>query len=256
MDSSASPTRPVVLVAACLQEVDGHTAYVTRRPYIEALLLAGCRPLIVPGAGIDDVDSLLDLADGVLLTGSPSNVHASRYDEPVRDESLPQDAERDAWTLQLIPRAIDRGIPLLGICRGFQEINVALGGSLHQAVHEAPGLADHRPGESEPPARRYAPAHPVDLVSGGLLETLLGVSTIIVNSVHGQGVKRLAGSLRAEALAPDGLVEAFTAPAGTGFSLGVQWHPEWQAAGNPVSLKLFEAFGDACRRHRAGRTRA
>ncbi|WP_367874981.1 gamma-glutamyl-gamma-aminobutyrate hydrolase family protein [Luteolibacter sp. Populi] len=249
MNSSASRSRPVVLVAACLTNVDGHAAYITRRPYLDALRLAGCQPLLVPGAGADEVDALLDLADGVLLTGSPSNVHASHYGEAVLDESLPQDAGRDAWSLPMIRRAIARGVPILGICRGSQEMNVALGGSLHQAVHEVPGMADHQPTVAEVLSSRYGPAHTVAIVSGGLLDSLLGAPSIMVNSVHGQGVKRLGEGLRAEALAPDGLVEAFTDPAGKGFNLAVQWHPEWLAAENPVSVKIFGAFGDACRRY-------
>jgi len=252
MESSASSPRPIVLVATCAQEVDGHSSYITRRRYVEALRFAGCQVLLVPGPGAGEVDELLDLADGVLFTGSPSNVHASYYGEPVRDEALPQDRERDAWTLAMIPRAIERGVPVLGICRGFQEMNVALGGSLHQAVHEVAGMANHQPGENESLACRYGPVHPVKIMSGGLLESLLGVSEIVVNSVHGQGVKRLGDGLQAEALAMDGLVEAFTDPAGKGFNLAVQWHPEWQAAENPVSAKLFTAFGDACRQYQHG----
>lgn len=254
MESSASPSRPVVLVATCLQEVDGHSAYITRRPYVEALRFAGCQVLLVPGPGAGDVDELLDLADGVLFTGSPSNVHASHYGEAVRDEALPQDRERDAWTLAMIPRAIEKGVPVMGICRGFQEMNVALGGSLHQAVREVPGMSDHEPGEGESLEVRYGPAHPVKITSGGLLESLLGASEIVVNSVHGQGIKRLGEGLRAEAVAMDGLVEAFTDPAGKGFNLALQWHPEWQASENPESAKLFRAFGDACRGYRDGRS--
>lgn len=153
----------------------------------------------------------------------------------------------------MIPRAIARGIPVMGICRGSQEMNVAMGGSLHQAVHEVPGMSNHQAPDEGPLAVRYGPSHAVGIVPGGLLDSLLGESSITVNSVHGQGVNRLGESLRAEALAPDGLVEAFTAPAGRGFNLALQWHPEWHAADNPVSMKLFTAFGDACRQYRGKR---
>ena len=256
MDSPVSLPRPLVLVATCAQVVDGHAVHLTRRPYVEALRLAGCQVLLVPGPDPDEVDDLLDRADGVLFTGSPSNVHASYYGEIVRDESLPQDRERDAWTLAMIPRAIERGIPAMGICRGFQEMNVALGGSLHQSVRALAGPIDHQPGEHDEPAIRYAPAHPVEILGGGLLDALLEVPSIIVNSVHGQGVRDLGEGLRVEAVAADGLVEAFSAPYGKGFNLALQWHPEWLARDNPTSVKIFAAFGDACRKYQQARRQA
>ena len=146
-----------------------------------------------------------------------------------------------------------RGIPLFAICRGFQEANVALGGSLHQAVHEVPGRRDHRGAKDAAPEVTYAVAHPVDVVPGGTLERVLGAATIEVNSVHAQGVNRLAEGLRVEARAPDGLVEAFSAREAPGFNLCVQWHPEWQAGTNPVSQRILQAFGDACRSYRQRR---
>jgi len=171
----------------------------------------------------------------------------------VLDPTLPLDPHRDDWTLPLIPRLLERGIPLLAICRGFQEVNVALGGSLHQAVHQVAGLRDHRDDESLPVDEQYGPAHPVRIEAGGLLAALLDADEVIVNSLHGQGVNRLAPGLRVEARAPDGLVEAFSATSGSAFALAVQWHPEWRAAENPVSRRLFEAFGDACRAHSRAR---
>jgi len=242
--------KPVVLIPACNRVLGQHPFHVAGRKYAEAVRLAGCLPLVVPSIAPDEIDDLLDVADGVLLTGSPSNVHPVHFGEDVHDEALPLDPERDTWTLPLIPRVLARGIPLFAICRGFQESNVALGGSLHQAVHEVPGRRDHRGAKDAAPEVTYAVAHPVDVVPGGLLDRVLGVSTIEVNSVHGQGVNRLADGLRVEARAPDGLVEAFSAPKAPGFNLCVQWHPEWQAATNPVSQRLLQAFGDACRAHR------
>jgi putative glutamine amidotransferase len=230
-----------------------HPFHKAGRKYAEAVRVAGCLPLVVPAIAPDEIDELLDVADGVLLTGSPSNVHPQNFGEEVLDPALPLDPERDTWTLPLIPRVLARGIPLFAICRGFQEANVALGGSLHQAVHDVPGRRDHRGAKDVTPDVTYAIAHPVDVVPGGTLERLLGASTIEVNSVHGQGVHRLADGLRVEARAPDGLVEAFSAKDAPGFNLCVQWHPEWQAATNPVSRKLLEAFGEACRRHRHDR---
>jgi putative glutamine amidotransferase len=186
----------------------------------------------------------------VLLTGSPSNVHPSHFGEAVHDESLPLDPERDAWTLPLIRLALARGLPLLAICRGTQETNVALGGTLHQAVQEQPGLNDHRADGSQPAAVQYGPSHPVDVVPGGLLASITGRASFEVNSVHGQGIKQLAAGLRVEAVAPDGLVEAFSVPSAPGFNLCLQWHPEWQAAGNPVSMAMLRAFGEAVRQYR------
>ncbi len=244
--------RPVVLIPACNRTLGDHSYQVAGDKYVEAVRLAGCQPLVVPttAAPAAELDALLDLADGVLLTGSASNVHPRHFGEAVHDAALPLDAARDAWTLPLIPRVLARGIPLLAICRGFQEVNVALGGSLHQAVQEVPGKADHRDAATAPLAVQYGPAHDVNVVPGGFLANVLaglpGMPCIRVNSLHGQGVNRLAPGLRVEAVAPDGLVEAFTVSPAPGFNLSVQWHPEWQAASNPTSMRLFASFGQAC----------
>lgn len=236
--------KPLVLVPACSRVLGYHPFFVAGKKYIEAVRLADCIPLVVPSVPVEELDTLLDMADGILLTGSPSNVHPSHFGEEVHDDTLPLDPERDGWTLPLIPRALSRGMPLFAICRGFQEANVALGGSLHQAVQELPGRQDHR-GIDGPGEVQYDFAHDVEVVPGGCLESLLGNSSFRVNSAHGQGVKQLAEGLRVEACAPDGLIEAFSMP-GVGFNLCVQWHPEWQAAQNPVSTRLFKAFGAAC----------
>ncbi|SRR5216110_3134138 len=238
--------KPVVLVPACNRMIGQHPFHIVGRKYIDAIRLADCVPLVVPSIADDEIDVMLDLADGVLLTGSPSNVHPSRFGEAVRDTELPLDVERDNWTLPLIPRVLQRGVPLFAICRGFQETNVALGGSLHQAVHEVPQHRDHRGANDAPVEVRYGFAHTVNVEPGGTLEQIIGASPVEVNSVHGQGVNRLADGLRVEARAPDGLIEAFSLPSAPGFNLSVQWHPEWQAATNPVSLRLFKAFGSAC----------
>lgn len=230
-----------------------HPFHVAGRKYIEAVRLAGGLPLIVPVAHADEIDELLDLAHGVLLTGSPSNVHPRHFGEDVHDATLPLDPERDDWTLPMIRRIVERGIPLFAICRGFQETNVALGGSLHQAVHEVEGQRDHRGagGRADATAEElYDFAHAVEVQPGGVLERILPERQIQVNSVHGQGVNRLADGLRIEARAPDGLVEAFSVERAAGFNLCVQWHPEWKAASNPVSVRLLRAFGDACRAYR------
>lgn len=260
---------PVVLVPACQRVLGRHPFHVAGKKYIDAVRLSGGVPLVVPAAQADELPALLDVADGLLLTGSHSNVHPSHFGEDVLDESLPLDPVRDAWTLPMIRLAALRGMPVLGICRGFQEVNVALGGSLHQAVHEQPGLMDHRADESKPVDEEYGLAHPVRLLAGGLLasaleglpQSVLQGDEFMVNSLHGQGVNRLAAGARVEAVAPDGVVEAFSWQASPGdspamppgFNLCLQWHPEWKAADNLVSQRIFKAFGDACRAYQSAR---
>ena len=256
---------PLVVMPACNRVLGGHPFHIVGAKYVAAVRLAGCRPLVVPEAHPDEIDALLALADGVLLTGSPSNVHPRHFGEPPHDTTLPLDEARDAWTLPLVRAALAHGLPLLGICRGAQEINVALGGSLHQAVHETAvhetavhgtavhetavdderRYADHRSDPAAPIEAQYAPAHDIVLSAGGRLAGIAGDAPLRVNSLHGQAVARLAPGLRVEARAPDGLIEAFSVD-GAAFAIGVQWHPEWQAAQQPLSQRLFAAFGQAC----------
>jgi putative glutamine amidotransferase len=249
-----SLSKPIVLVPACNRMLGDHPFHVAGKKYIDAVRLAGCQPLVVPTSTVDqlehELDALLSIAHGVLLTGSASNVHPSHFDEEVHDTALPLDPDRDAWTLPLVRRTLMLGLPLFAICRGFQEANVALGGTLHQAVQEVPGQHDHRGAKDAPAEVQYGLAHDIVVQPGGVLARELagvpGAPRIQVNSVHGQGVNRLAPGLRIEALAPDGLVEAFSVSEARGFNLCVQWHPEWRAASNVVSMRLFKAFGAAC----------
>jgi putative glutamine amidotransferase len=243
--TQARAAKPVVLVPACNKQLGDHPFHVAGRKYIEAVRLAGALPLVVPRLEPGEIESALELAHGVLLTGSLSNVHPSNFGEAVHDPSLPLDSQRDAWTLPLIRAALGRGMPVIAICRGAQEFNVALGGSLHQAVHEAAGHADHRAPADEPAHVQYGPAHPVHVVPDSRLERIVGCRQFDVNSVHSQGMKRLAPGLVVEATAPDGLVEAFSHCGASGFNLCLQWHPEWQAADNAVSRRIFAAFGQA-----------
>lgn len=242
--------RPIVLVPACHRQLGSHAYHTAQDKYLHAVLHgARCMPLLLPALGQQaDLEAVLALADGVLLTGSASNVDARLYGQQIAFPALPQDPARDATTMPLIHAALARQLPLLAICRGFQEVNVALGGSLHQAVHAVPGMLDHRENTSEPLARQYGAAHRITLTPGALLSRLLGgESEMMVNSLHGQGIDRLADGLLVEALADDGLIEAYTVAAVPGFALGVQWHPEWQVEDNLQSMRLFEAFGQACR---------
>lgn len=222
--------------------------------YARAVVVgAQAQPVIMALAQASQVDELLAQVDGVMLTGSPSNVHPSHFNEEVADPSLPLDPERDQLTLTLIKACVAQGVPLLGICRGFQEINVAMGGTLHQRVHQVPGLMDHREPKGEAPAVQYAPRHPVRLVEGSSLARWASATEVMVNSLHGQGVAQLAPGLRAVAHAPDGLVEAFEVEGASAFSLAVQWHPEWRCWESPFYSAIFEAFGHACRTRRAMR---
>ena len=243
---------PIVLVSSCNRTVGDHAFHMAGRKYVDAVRLAGALPLIAPPFTEDQLPALLDAAHGVLLTGSPSNVHPSYFGEDVRDPSLPLDLERDVWTLPLIRLALARGMPLLAICRGAQEANVALGGSLHQAVQEQPGLNDHRSDDDDPVEVQYGAVHSVAVVPGGRLAGIVGCENFKVNSLHGQGVKQLAKGLRVEALAPDGLVEAFSVESAVGFNLCVQWHPEWHADSNPISMQILQAFGEAALQYRNG----
>ncbi len=251
---------PLVVLPSCQRVHDGHPIHTVGRKYVDAVRLAGALPLIAPPCDAQELEALLARIDGVLLTGSPSNVHPSHFGEDVLDPRLPLDPARDAFTLPLIRAALARGIPLLAICRGTQEVNVALGGSLYQAVQDEPGFIDHRGPEAADPDVgvdvAYGPAHTVTVQPGGVLAAATGRNSFEVNSLHGQGVRRLASGLRVEALAPDGFVEAFSLPSpepAIGFNLCLQWHPEWQAASNPVSMDILNAFGQAVRAYQARR---
>ncbi len=211
------------------------------------------QPVLFPLVNTAQIPSLLLVVDGVMLTGSPANVHPSHYGEGVADPTLPLDGERDTLTLALVQACVAGGIPLLGVCRGFQEINVALGGSLHQQVQVQPGLMDHREPKGAPHEVQYGSSHVVNLVSGSVFETWAGGASAWVNSLHGQGVNRLADGLQAMAHAPDGLVEAFAVHNAEGFAYAVQWHPEWRCWENPFYSAIFQAFGQACRQRHLAR---
>lgn len=243
--------QPVVLVTACSTRTGSHPYHTVQFKYVDAVAQAAhCAPLILPALGnATDLDAVLGAAHGVMLTGSPSNVDPSFYGQELRNPALPSDPARDATTLPLVRAVVERGIPLLAVCRGFQEVNVALGGTLHQAVQDVPGYMDHREDPAAPLDEQYGPAHQLELPAGGLLARIMEASRITVNSLHGQGLDRLAPSLVPEAYAEDGLVEAFSCPTAKGFVLGVQWHPEWRAMENADSRRLFAAFGDACRQY-------
>lgn len=200
-----------------------------------------------------DIDEILARVDGVLFTGSPSDIEPHHYDGTPSAPGTLHDPHRDALTLPLAQQALRDGIPVLAICRGFQELNVIMGGSLHQKVHELEGYHRHKENPGDTLDDQYGPSHPVDLVEGGLLHGLAAEPRVMVNSLHGQGVARLAEGVTVEAIADDGLIEAFRVDEASGFNLAVQWHPEWRVTENDFSMAIFKAFGDACRARAAER---
>lgn len=226
-----------------------HPFHVVGDKYARAVLdAAGGLPLLIPALAEElGLDELLERLDGVMFTGSHSNVEPHHYSGPPSDPGTLHDPARDATTLPLIRKAVAAGVPVLGICRGFQEMNVAFGGTLHQKVHEVEGRHDHREDTSLELDVQYGPAHEVVLEPGGSLQALTGQNRIQVNSLHSQGVDRLGPGLAVEARALDGLIEAFRVEHAKSFAVAVQWHPEWKAMNNPFSRALFAAFGAAAR---------
>lgn len=207
---------------------------------------AGALAVAIPALGDGlDYDELIERLDGLLLPGSPSNVMPHHYDGPPSEHGTLHDEFRDATTLPLIPRAVAAGVPVLGICRGFQEMNVAYGGTLWQKLDEEPGYPGHREDVEAPLEVQYGPAHEVELVEGGLLRQLAGTDRLMVNSLHMQGVRTLGRGLAVEARAADGLIEAFRVQDAPTFAVAVQWHPEWRYWEHPFSSRLFAAFGEA-----------
>jgi putative glutamine amidotransferase len=244
--------KPLVWLPACHRNLDlddpgGYTVLADR--YAMAVDDLGLQPVLFPMAGADDVADLLPLVDGVLLTGSPSNVEATHFGAAaLATDQL--DPRRDALTMALVPAAIAAGTPLFGVCRGLQEMNVALGGSLHQQVHAEPGLIDHREPEDSDLAVQFAARHEVRLAPGSAFAQWAGGTSAQVNSLHGQGIKRLGQDLVAEAHAPDGLVEGVRVGHAPAFAFGVQWHPEWRHQTNPFYARTLGAFAQACVEHK------
>jgi putative glutamine amidotransferase len=240
---------PIVGIPCDHRVMGKHAFHMVGEKYIAAVRDgAGAIPLLIPvlSEPIPPADILASI-DGLFFTGSPSNVAPKHYDGPAPREGVLQDESRDSTTLPLLNAAIEAGTPLLCVCRGFQELNVALGGTLHQHIHEQPGRFDHREDASAPLAEQYDAAHDVRIEAGGLLAKILEDRSFRVNSLHSQGIDRIATKLHADAIAPDGTIEAVSAPGAKAFVLGVQWHPEWRWAENKVSRAIFAAFGEAVR---------
>jgi putative glutamine amidotransferase len=248
--------KPIIGIPADRRLLNSHWFHCVGEKYINAIVQAAdAVPVLVPALGERYLREWLASFDGILFTGSPSNVEPHRYLGPKSAPGTLHDPERDATTLPMINGALDAGLPILGICRGFQEINVALGGTLTQKLHDVPGNLDHREDTSAELDAQYGPVHDIELVDGGLLHKIAGSRRLKVNSLHSQGVETLAPRLVTEAKAEDGVIEAFRIDGAKTFALAVQWHPEWKVMENPFSRALFAAFGQAGREHAARRAR-
>ncbi|MFN4142686.1 gamma-glutamyl-gamma-aminobutyrate hydrolase family protein [Aestuariivirga sp.] len=240
---------PLVGLPADTHESHGFLFHSIGDKYVRAVAeVALCTPVMIPSM-IDalEIDSLLDHFDGIVMTGAVSNVHPPHYGEQPSAAHEPYDHARDATTLKLIERVLARAMPLFCICRGFQELNVVMGGTLETELQDVEGRIDHRAPKHEDVEVRYAPAHAINIRPGGQLEKILGKRETMVNSIHRQGIKRLAKGLAVEATAPDGIIEAVSVRDARSFAIGTQWHPEYKALNNPDSVKLFTAFGNAVR---------
>lgn len=249
---------PIVGVPSCVEISDEGSAYhrVGEKYLMSVAQASHCMPLAIPALGDwYDPYELASKLDGLLLTGSPSNVEPHHYQGEPSRPGTHHDPVRDATTLPLIRAALEVGLPVFAICRGHQELNVALGGTLHQYVQELEGKSDHRSDKSKPHDERYLERHPVTLTSGGVLHTLSGGETrVMVNSLHEQAIDRVADRLEVEAVSDDGIVEATSVKGAETFALSVQWHPEHPLALEwPLSKAMFAAFGDACNQRRAAR---
>ncbi len=247
---SAVDLKPIIGIACNFRAENGFAFHVVGDRYVRALAdEAEAVPVLLPALGADtDMVSLMAGLDGVLLTGGASNVEPDHYGgHPPRDTSL-VDRGRDGVALAAVRQAVATGVPLLGICRGLQEINVAFGGSLHQHLHEVPGRHDHRMERQLPMGDRLRPRQYIRLTPGGLLAEIAGgAKDAVVNTLHGQGVDRLGEGLTVEALADDGTVEALSVDGASAFALGVQWHAEYEPADHPLYRAIFQRFGAAAR---------
>ncbi len=239
--------RPLVGVTADYRTYDNAPYHVVGDKYLRAVWeAADCTPLVIPAmAESQEEAALLETVDGLMFTGSPSNVHPTRYGHTPSEHYEPYDEARDAMAFRLIDAALEKGLPCLFVCRGFQELNAALGGTLHPRVHEVEGRLDHRMPKHDDPDVRYGLRHGMTFTPGGQFARIAGTTEIEVNSLHGQGIDRPAPGLAVEGHAPDGTPEAVSVTGAKAFALGVQWHPEYKPLENDFSTRLFRAFSQA-----------
>jgi putative glutamine amidotransferase len=248
-------TQPLVAISSDVRHFDNYTWHAVPQQYVEAAIAgAGVLPMMLPNLGDRvDFDGLLSRVDGVVVTGSKTNVHPDLYGGEATEANGPYDPARDATTLPLIRKAVERGVPLLAICRGIQEMNVALGGTLATEIQEKEGNLDHRAPPGDHHDLRFAIRQKVSIRPGTCLAGVFGAGDIQVNSVHRQAIDRLGGRLQVEAVAEDGTVEAVSVRDAKSFAVGVQWHPEYWVKSDDASARIFRAFGDAVRAHAAAR---
>ncbi|MTI00084.1 gamma-glutamyl-gamma-aminobutyrate hydrolase family protein [Roseibium sp. RKSG952] len=248
-------TKPLILVTADVKTIDGYNWHAAPSTYLQAVLAgADAVPVILPSLGPDiPLDDVLDQIDGVLATGSRSNVNPGLYGEDATLENGPYDPDRDATTLPLLRRTVERGIPLFAICRGMQELNVAMGGALLTEIQDLQGRSDHRAPTSEHQDERFRIAHPIEIKDDSGLAKILGSEPVEVNSLHRQALGALGTSVVVEALATDGTIEAVSVKDARGYVVATQWHPEYWVRSDSPSQKLFEAFGRAAAGYRVKR---
>ena len=243
--------KPLIAVTCDTREFDGAVWHAAQQQYVAAASFgAQVTPLLVPALGDAlDPDLVLDAVHGVMATGSKSNVYPALYGGDTSEANGPYDHARDATSLPLIHKAIKRGIPVLAICRGMQELNVVLGGTLQSEIQERPDGWDHRTPEADTRDERFALRQTIRVTPGSCLAGIAGDGVLRVNSLHRQGVDVLAEGLAIDATAEDGILEAVSKADSKTFVLGVQWHPEYWVSSDPTSAAIFRAFGDAVRRH-------
>ncbi|MEP2784034.1 MAG: gamma-glutamyl-gamma-aminobutyrate hydrolase family protein [Pseudoruegeria sp.] len=250
-------TRPIVgIIGNSYLINDEYPAHVGGTMNFEAISqVSGCMPLLIPAdPEFLSVEELLSTCDGFLLTGGRPNVHPEEYGEVETEAHGAFDRARDAITLPLVRACVERGQPILGVCRGFQEVNVAMGGSLHPEIREIPGRNNHRMPPDGTLEEKFELRHIVTLSNDGPFSKLFGASEVLTNTLHGQGIQRAGARVQVDGYAPDGTPEAIFIKDAPGFTMSVQWHPEWNAANDPVSRLLFAAFGKAVRDWRSGKS--
>jgi putative glutamine amidotransferase len=240
---------PLIGLPSDRKQVGVHPYQAVGEKYIRAIVDSGVgTPLLLPSISPAlPLAELLEDLDGLLLTGSYSNIEPHHYGDEPSWAGNPHDPARDATTLSLVRLAIEMKVPVLAVCRGFQEVNVALGGTLLQRVHETDGFDDHREDSNDPLDVQYGPAHEITLTPAGWLAEIAGSERAMVNSLHGQGIRALGRDLIVEARAHDGLIEAIRLDAPAPFLLALQWHPEWKVTENPFYLGIFKRFAAAVR---------
>ena len=243
--------KPLIGISTCFEKQGAHYYHQAGDKYIAAISnVFNGLPLLIPAIGSKiHRQKLLESLDGILFTGSYSNIEPHHYGGPESDDGTKHDPKRDATMLPLIKDAVDFGVPILAICRGFQEMNVAMGGSLHQKIHRVSDMMDHREDSTLDLDGQYGFAHKISITPHGILDQISDDKKPWVNSVHWQGINQLGNGLTVEATSQDGLVESFSVTDSPSFALAVQWHPEWQVMKTPFYKSIFEKFGDACITH-------